>query len=67
MTSPDDDGGEEPDESDPITRVAKFTYETSGLTTDLSDLGDIVLFGFDDGNLMIYDDDRKGVDRSVSR
>lgn len=43
-----------------IDQIADERYETSGLLTGVSDSGDVALFGFDDGNLMIFDDDRDG-------
>lgn len=70
-TATDDANTETGDGSD-IDRVASDTYSESGLVTDVSESGDTVLFGFDDGNLMVYDAERDGelvplgIDRSVS-
>jgi len=55
-----------------IQQIASESYTESGLATHVSDSGDTILFGFGDGNVMIFDDDREGdvislnVDRAVS-
>ena len=52
-------------------QVVSATHNVAGLATGVSQSGDVVLFGFDDGNVLVYDD-RDGaviplsVDRSVS-
>jgi hypothetical protein len=43
-----------------VQQAASDSYGTSGLGTDVSATGSIILFGFDDGNVMIYDDTRSG-------
>ncbi len=55
-----------------IEQLVSDTYDQLGLTTGLSPSGDVVVYGFDDGNVMIHDDDHDGeviplsVDRYVS-
>ncbi|WP_207589892.1 lamin tail domain-containing protein [Halomontanus rarus] len=55
-----------------VERVVFDTYDGPGLATGLSESGDRVLFGFDDGNVLVYDADRSTdvipitVDRSVT-
>ncbi|MFP8890738.1 lamin tail domain-containing protein [Natrialbaceae archaeon A-CW2] len=57
---------------DGVEQIVEDTYDEPGLTTGVSTLGDIVVYGFDDGNVMVYDDERDGqlipliVDRSIS-
>lgn len=43
-----------------VDQIISDTYETSGLATALSQTGDVILYGFDDGNVMVYDDERDG-------
>lgn len=55
-----------------VEQVLSETYDGTGLATGLSESGGTMLFGFDDGNLLLYDSSRDGVvvplaiDRSVS-
>ncbi|MFP8958377.1 lamin tail domain-containing protein [Natrialbaceae archaeon A-CW3] len=55
-----------------IEQLVSNTYDQPGLTTGLSPSGDVVVYGFDDGNVMVYNDERDGdvlplgVDRYVS-
>lgn len=41
-------------------RVVSDSYDGPGLTTGLSESGDAVLFGFDDGNVMVHSDGDDG-------
>lgn len=50
--------------SDPeidVEQVVSDSYEASGLATGIAESGERVLFGFDDGNVMVHDDDRSVV------
>ncbi|UTF54817.1 lamin tail domain-containing protein [Natronosalvus rutilus] len=55
-----------------IDQPVSDTYDQPGLTTGLAASGDIVVYGFDDGNVLVYDAERDGevlslgVDRAVS-
>ncbi|AGB37086.1 WD40 repeat domain-containing protein [Natronococcus occultus] len=66
------DDSSDDDSSSGIEQRASETYSTSGLVTGLSPDGETVLFGFGDGNVMVYDEQRDGdvinlgADRSVS-
>jgi WD40 repeat protein len=66
------DDSSEDEASSGIEQLASETYGTSGLVTGLSPDGETVLFGFGDGNVMVYDEQRDGdvvdleTDRSVS-
>lgn len=53
--------------------VFSDTYSVSGLVNDVSASGQLALYGFDDGNAIVYSDDREGeyiplqVDSSLSK
>ncbi|MFC7213481.1 lamin tail domain-containing protein [Saliphagus sp. GCM10025334] len=55
-----------------IEQLVTATYDEPGLATGLSASGDVVVYGFDDGNVMIHDEERDGdvlplaVDQAVS-
>jgi hypothetical protein len=61
--------GRQPTQNEP---VFSESYPVSGLVSDLSESGDLVLFGFSDGNVMVVNNDQRdavvpsGIDSSIS-
>lgn len=43
-----------------VERIISDTYDEPGLATALGESGETVLFGFDDGSVLVYRDDRDG-------
>ena len=67
-----DDQADDRDADADVERVFEDTYDEPGLATGVSHSGETVLFGFDDGNVMLVDAERDGsvtripIERSVS-